>query len=315
MQRLSIERELSIYRNGKPANEQEVIRVMQRLKDSLENLGGIDREVSANTIEMKFPFIKIGEAHKVVENYREQVERITREENLRPEWGNQNYNGETVEFFTTAVFRESIEFFKDMNALHIHFEVSEEEAIKLYRGLNVLGIYYLANSSAERIRKTSLIIDSLRELIIPKDIRSMDDFREHLKEVSRFFQKRFEKLSKEEQERIRNRYKENFVDGNLFVGCDKVFNIARIRSKLRLPNGNISLEFRGIDGQREKEKELKMVKNTVDVALLLKEGVDLMSLAGIEGIESFYENLKKGIVDKTNKAYLIGEEFMRGLYA
>jgi hypothetical protein len=264
MRRISVEREFSLWKDGRPACRRET----DRFKELLDSRAGsygiscVDKEVAHNSIEAKFSLIGREDLAEALRSLRAGVEETARPCGVVPCWTSQPahmWEGHN-EYFTTLAFPGVIRELVHANSLHIHFETDPEIAIHAYRQLNALAPAFMKISSMlgggmSRLDITASLVREFGELMLPQVFRGMADFQGYLGRMSGAVGARMALEGTEG--RGRSMFPRMYPDGGpLLLTPDKVFSPARIRPDLRLPNGNISVEFRAIDGISSLDEEI-----------------------------------------------------------
>lgn len=335
---ISIEREFSVRKNGKSATNSETKKLLEKLKPQYEmmllqdlglavmprnrndlkidfrnemirNQSIVDFEVAENGGEIKGPFLEPALIEAYFRASHELVERIAKELNLEIRWTSQpQFELASFEknnkFFTTLTFPELVPYYVLANSLHIHLESTEENAIHLYKTMNAIAPWFVLNSrkksdidSLDRLSFVKRSIEVMGELYLPQDLNSLTDFEAYVKSVSQTVEERMKRLGRYEE--IKDKYPKFFSSGRLILSPDKIFNPARLRPDLRLPNGNLSIEFRAIDGMQS-----KFDSQMVSLAVFLATKKETIS--SIEEIRSFYMN-----PTEVHPAYKKANEFIR----
>src|SRR4030095_2670614 len=119
-----------------------------------------------------------------------------------------------------------------------------------YRQMNALSPLFLSSSSkhgggVDRLSATGNLAREFRELLMPQNISSMIEYSEFVARMSERLEERMRREGTLAP--AMERFPKMFVEGRLSLTPDKMFSPARLRPHLRLPRGNISLEFRAID--------------------------------------------------------------------
>ncbi|MEW6722419.1 MAG: hypothetical protein AB1324_04100 [Candidatus Micrarchaeota archaeon] len=264
MKRISIEREFSLWKGGRPAHRHETDRFKEMLDSRADRIGisCVDKEVAHNSVEAKFSLIGRENIAEALRALRAGVEGIARPRGLDVCWTNQPVHDSEGhnEYFTTMAFAGVRRELVHANSLHIHFETDPEIAVHAYRQLNALAPSFMKISSMlgggmGRLDITGAMAREFGELMLPQDFRGIADFQAYLGRMSASVGARMAREGTEGGARAM--FPRMYPDGGpLLLTPDKVFSPARIRPDLRLPNGNISVEFRAIDGIRSLDDEL-----------------------------------------------------------
>jgi len=265
--RISIEREVALWKGGRPLSAQATARFKDMLDSRKDELGAscIDREVAQNSIEAKFSLISKESAASTLRRFRQGLERIAGAHGIEVCWTNQPNHAPSGhnEYFTTLAFPSLVDTFVHANSVHIHFEVSPEDAMNAYRQMNAIAPWFIVNSShfgggRGRLEMLGEFVRRFGDLAIPQDFRSIGEFASYMADMSSGLERMmgFGGALDEAMERFPHMFDQ---DGRLALTPDKIFHPARIRPDLRLPNGNISLEFRALDAMADIESEISMV--------------------------------------------------------
>ena len=259
--RISIERELALWRRGpqRPLSREGTQRFMQllrRAKNSIPGLSEVDGEVAHNAAELKFSLISREGAAELLSSARSAVQQLGEREDLTLIWSNQPehiYEGHN-EFFTTLAFPEVIGNYVVTNSTHIHFEIEPELAFHAYRQLNSIAPWFVVDAcdieeAARMVRITRERSAAFRGIFLPQDLRSMEDYKEMVLRESAIVQERLAQAGR--LEAAMERFPAMFSEGRALLSDDKILSQARVRPSLELPNGNISVEFRAINGIKD----------------------------------------------------------------
>lgn len=253
--RISIEREFSLTRGGKPLGAKETAHFRGLIEGRMGRIGisAVDKEVALNSIEVKFSLIGRGEYRMRLAELRNGTEQLAVENGVSVCWTNQASHRPAGhnEYFTTIAFPHLVNTFVHANSTHIHFEVSPEEALRAYSGLNAVAPYFLLLSAKNgggmsRLEMVDAFAAEFGPLFHCPSFGRFEDYERHLSDMSRYLHERM--LREGTIRKAMEQFPRMFREGQLALTPDKIFSFARIRPDLRLPNGNISVEFRPIDG-------------------------------------------------------------------
>ncbi|MEW6036036.1 MAG: hypothetical protein AB1529_05465 [Candidatus Micrarchaeota archaeon] len=301
MPRISMEREFSLWKEGRPLHRGEMDRFRSALESRAAAIGisCIDREVAHNSVEVKFSLIDKASFADKLSSLRAGVEDISGSLGVRPCWTNQPahaYPGHN-EYFTTLAFPGTVDALVHANSLHVHFETPTEVAVHAYRQMNALAPWFMTMSSMlgggrGRLEMTGTLAREFGELILPQDFRSMADFSDFMERMSLMMRARMAREGTEAAAMAM--FPRMFPDGGpLTLTPDKLFSPARIRPDLRLENGNISVEFRAIDAIASLEEETHMVGLAIAVYERVASGMSTQQ--GIAEARGFLLGLSGGI--------------------
>jgi hypothetical protein len=263
--RISIEREFALWRRGpqRPLSREGTQRFMQllrRAKNRIPGLSEVDGEVAHNAAELKFSLINTEGAAELLSSARSAVQELGEREGLTPIWSNQpehTYEGHN-EFFTTLAFPELIRTFVNTNSTHIHFEIEPEMAFHAYRQLNALAPWFMVDACdiEETVRMMEITQERTAvfgELFLPQELHTMEDYEQFILQESATVHRRLGRIGR--LETAREQFPAMFREGRVRLSDDKVFSQARVRPALELPNGNISVEFRPMNGIKNADYE------------------------------------------------------------
>ena len=312
VKRISLERELALWKGGKPLgpDETETFRALiERHKGAVEGLSCTDREVAYNSVEIKFSLIGKDSFRASLIQARCEIERLASERGYSVIWTNQplhKVQGHN-EYFTTMAFPELVAFLVHGNSLHIHFETGPEDAFRAYRQMNALAPWFILNSRhrnsvIDRVDLVRAFRGCMGELFLPQLFTSDAEYSEYMARSSETVQKRL--MESGNYDKARAMFGRMFpADGHISLTPDKVFHPARYRPDLLLPNGNLSVEFRGLDGIPEQQRELSMVETAVAVYDAALGEPDIMPMSVLR---RFYDELSA-----SSRAYKIADEFIQ----
>lgn len=312
VKRISLERELALWKDGRPLgrDETESFRALiEKNKAGIEGLACTDREVAFNSIEIKFSLISRDAFRVGLGMARREIEDLSSGCGYSVYWTNQplhrplGHNG----YFTTMAFPEVTDFLVHANSLHIHFETGKDEAFRAYRQMNCLAPWFLMNSRQkgqimDRLDLVRAFRKEMGELFLPQFFFDDEGYSDYMRRSSAAAQKRLEGNGNHLSARAA--YGHLFSEeGVLALSPDKVFHPARYRPDLLLPNGNISVEFRAMDGVLLKEKELTLI----DTALIAFDAaLDEPDIMQMPLLRQFYEELST-----SSRAYRTADDFVQ----
>ena len=270
--RISIEREIALWRGGRPLPRQETDRFKSLIEKHKESIGvsAVEREVATNSLEVTFSLIRRSSFRERLYALRSEVGELARSEGVEICWTNQPRHTPEGhnEFFTTMVFPSLVNTFTHANSLHIHFETEPSEAVTVYRNMNALAPSFMVRSSAQgggvcRLGMAAEFTRVFGELALPQHITSVQEYAEYMVRMSR----EMEMMMATEGTLAKAAlvFPKMFdSEGRLSLTPDKIFHPARIRPDMELSNGNISLEFRAIDAIADVAVEADMVDRAID---------------------------------------------------
>lgn len=277
--RVSLEREFSLWRQGRPLSRAEAGRFKDRVEARKDDMGisCLDSEVAVNSLEAKFSLIEKKSCALHLRRLRRGVEQLAGEEGVKICWTNQPPHSAVVynEYFTTIVFPRTVNSMIHTNSLHMHLEVEPENAVHAYKEMNLLAPSIIRESTARGggYERNSMIADlvmELGEMFLPQDIMSMDDYSRYMERMSVETERRMQREGTLVKAIVQ--YPHMFPDGRLRLTPDKIFHPARLRPDLELPNGNISLEFRAIDGVGNVADEIRIAERVINAFDQIVEG-------------------------------------------
>lgn len=311
VKRISLEREIAVWKGRKPLDGQETADFKDRIdqaKNLVEGLTCTDREVAANSIEMKFSLIQKESAGASLTSARREIGRLASEAGYTAFWTNQPRHTPSGhnEYFTTLAFPSLVELFIHGNSIHVHNEVEAARAIHAYRQMNALAPWFIMSSrqptEIDRLHMVAEFRDSMRELMLPQDLHSMDDYNEYMRMASGTILRIL--ADNGNLAKAMGLFPGMFPDGrDIALTPDKVFHPARFRPDLMLPNGNISVEFRALDGIGTLAREIELVETAV---LAFDAALDAPPILSVQSVRNFYDELTT-----RSKAYRVAEEFVQ----
>ncbi len=305
--RITLEREFSlVHKTGGVASFNETrafADLLNKMKDRIEKLDGIDEECGANSVEIKFPLVRRQDIAPVVRSFRSAVNGLAEAMALSIIWTDQR-SSNMVEMHPDPAHQPV--FFPGLedtwlytNAMHIHFEIPRKVSPHMYTQMNVIAPWFVMNTADgqyDRLNAISRMANKAGDLYLPHDLRTEAEYYEFCALAWENFRKGIPAMGNSDL------VLSEFNAWNK----QKIFHQARIRPDFELPNGNISLEFRPMAGVADTEKEIKVCEAAV---YAFWEGLDVPRMPITEELRQFYLNPTKDSV-----AYAIAREFVQEAY-
>ncbi|MEW6721820.1 MAG: hypothetical protein AB1324_01005 [Candidatus Micrarchaeota archaeon] len=312
MGRISIEREIALWKGGRPlghAGTDAFRKLIDRNAGNIEGLSCTDMEVAKNSIEMKFSLVEKSAAAGCISSARAEIARLAHAEGVDIFWTNQPGHAPEGhnEYFTTLAFPSLVSALVHANSMHIHFETGPDAALHAYRQMNALAPWFLLNSreagaGTDRLAIMREFIREMGVLLLPQDFSSRSDYFAYMGECSRDVHRRLQDNGN--LLRAKAGFWRLFDAGGMVqLTPDKVFHPARYRPDLMLENGNVSVELRAIDGIGGMGKELDVLSAAT---LVFDSAMGEPEITPMPLVREFY-----GTLSARSKAYLRADEFVR----